>query len=1640
MGSLGQESPSITTVLLEISSVLLTPLSTLNLEESFVKNGGNSLTAVHLHSALRQQQLFFHLPSLFEAKTILQFSEHVIEQWDRKRILMAHSYPSPSDSALVGCETVNKHSYGLAQYQAKGKSCSPLMGNLEGNHEYLALELQQEFINSSKADPSRNMIAYFETHLAQNVPQLQSAWKAAMEAEEIFSLVFEPRYDKKGTSAYYMRKKPHMPFQWTEHLYHDADAYTDHLNSVATSCTSSDTASGRFEVVTLASHGGKDGPAKSTIIWLVHHALIDATSFSILRSKVAQILQGKPVLPSPSFLKFCRVINCIREQQHSNAVEYWAMKRQHLGEIPRSMPLLPTPVSQSRVRIQTHNSISVAYNSKRIRDFAASINVPTSAIYYAAWSLVLMRYTSSSDVCFGVVLAGRPQLEEDCQSVIGPTINNLPFIISLEAYSPESDVKDLCHGCLETLLELMSFQWSVPSDGFSRDFASVINICPETLDFKNGRFDPIERPRYAVQSDFPLQLDINESAGYIEIAFNDTALFEVDVGRLGDALETTLTAITNHGAPISTCLDAVIGATQGELARLGHWELATTRESAIDEDESLVSLFTASATLFSNQVAVQCGLGNLTYRELDEQSTTVARQLLPWTSVGDVICVEANVSFGWITAIYGVLKAGAVYCPMLPDVPDSVRIANFTTSGAVGFMGSEQSAKALHLVRVNAKREPEFFTKPGAVFHPRFTGGTTPIISSTSPAYLCFTSGSSGKPKGVLCRHKGIVAFQKDFDVRLKARAGWKIGQFVSPGFDGSIHEIFSALSYGATLVLKDAASGPFEVLKNCDAAILTPSIAQILEPEDYPKLKALYLVGESVSDRVCNAWAATVDKREVYNMYGPTEFTCGATIKRLAAGEKVTLGTPNPSSRIYILDHDQRLVPLGVEGEIYLAGIQVAVGYINQPEITYEKFLRDTINPLCGNERMYRTGDRGYWNHDGQLVFEGRNDRQIKLKGFRIDLDDLGTRMAASADECKGVVVTSVAKEMGLDHLVAAVRPAHLDITKFAKAVRQRIPFYSLPKYLLAMDNFPTTKVGKVDYKQISNLVTESKSAVSALCQDLDATQSGRARAEKGSTHECIILETIRQVLGFSSDVYIDLDSSLRENGVDSVSALHISSRLSWKLHFHIAIYEVLKPVSIRSLANHLATMQTNSTLLSSSRSDKPAQALGRAYASPMETEWWQKYQLGSPEGTAAFNVTYLCSLDSAVDIEKLTSAWNKVLKRHDILRSEFPRLSANGLERQLARQFPNVTRVADRDFDVQQLVNTPFKPAIYASEDVKQHLIRVFISPNKMLVVVSHIICDSKTLSVLLGEVALLYSDSQLMPCGRSYFHTERELPAEQQQLEFWQNYLKRDRGKVTRARKVRRTWSGSSYTYEISQRLCQKLRCFAAAENVTMHQIALSAVSIVLQLDEDPQKPCDITFGAPFLGRRRDEDMEVVGLFVQPLPIRIRYPLSSTENDDLQWSESIGAENCSAFLAAVQLSSEAALCNALPWDQLQKCVEDCEGSTKNDDSLSITSSIFDVMVSFHEKKDTPHFDLPGTRFIPTRATGAKFNLMVELTTMEDDSLELRLEYSDECYTEERAALIARWIETAFRLLLDCQDYAVVLAQLRVETACSR
>ena len=1528
-----------TTIINHAARLLELPVESIELSSSFVNLGGHSLVALGLASACSKDGIKLTVESILLSPSMSDLIASAVV-----------AFPLQTETQTeTHAET---HAETQTRPPSQPQMVEQKVEEVTACADATLTEMQLSFLHSHQTSPGSNMINFFETYQTTHLPIVKAAWQTVIQTEEIFRMSFE--VDD-------CHEQPTAPFKWTETIVSSREEYEAALGkdvvSAAIECS--------FDVVTLPTAG------ISTVVWHVHHAFVDGMSGQLVYGKVRDVIAGRTITPGTPFRSVANGLSRLQQEDQQKHQQFWAQqKKQHpqpVGEL-----VLPPVREEMPAGI---DSIAFSIPLAEISAHARQTGVSLAAWYHAAWAMVLSLYTDSDSVVFGTVLSGRNLPIAGVQDTVGPLLNVLPFNVTLDG---QMSTRDFLRTIFAHSVQLASMQSSLPDDGYSRNFTSAIAMEFEMEATDDCPVRPVEKSWFRVVPDTPLSIYTTYD-GTLRLCFRPQQYNREDIHLLADHFQDAILSLLSDQTMGQSMAGLMTDGCRDTLMRFGNCNNDLTSLCSIGDD--LVTLFERAARETPEGIAVEKGGVQLTYAEMDRRATVLAERMD--IQPGEVVCVLADRSVNWIIAIYGILKAGGVYSAQDPGLPDHIRSVNFQTAGG-----------RLYLVPENSQRH----RKPDTCNHCLSVEELTQDISAdlvphhrTAPrpednAYLCFTSGSTGKPKGVMCHHAGLVAFQSDLEVRLFAAPGQRISQLMSPAFDGSIHEIFSALCYGATLVLAEGVD-PFAHLKKSNSAILTPSVAKILAPKDFPELRTVYLVGEPVPQYVNDVWSSATT---LYNMYGPTEATCGATITRLLPSQTVTIGGPNPTTRIYILGQNQQLLPPGVVGEIYCAGVQVANGYIRRPELTAERFLPDTITNRPG-EKMYRTGDRGLFTRSGQVECLGRNDRQIKLRGYRTDLNDLEMRVAQAIHESTAVAICPRD-----DYLVAMIQPETLDVADVRSRMSQVLPIHAMPRRIMAVDKFPMTPAGKLDYKEIAN-----------QCTATPAQPAASKKLQLSSKTEIALADLWKELLSLGSDSdIVTPESSFVSLGGHSVVQLRLASKISKSFGVKMPVTRIVESNNLSELAKTLDGLIKN-VPTTQTQVVKP---LGRNKVSPIEYEWLDKYDLEL--GTSAFNVTFACKIDSSkVDVDQLIACWNAVLARHDIFRSRSHLdYRGKGPRRIYARYSPQVLRA--HTFNLWREANRPFHLD-------RQHPIRVIVSKTMMLASMSHLIADLTSLQVVLAEVIRLYRGQGLAPIKRRYHETTQwSTPATIAETAWWTQYLD---GTVThRDYSIpnlthRSSYGGQTHMTKLSKTLATRAIQFSETTSTTLHQLALASVALALQCTRDDS---DIVLGGPYFNRGQD-DLETVGLFLEPIPIRIQFP--ATRDSSVASTHS--------FVRAVQRASQSAIAHAIPWNQLLQAV-----GVRPDFP---NHPLLDVMVTFHDDRTSPKMPVDGLDPLITYTKGSKFALLVEFCAISNGTILMRLEHDTECIPADRIQGVERMILEALRMVVEGVGYTSIKQKLRTMTA---
>jgi non-ribosomal peptide synthetase-like protein len=642
----------------------------------------------------------------------------------------------------------------------------------------------------------------------------------------------------------------------------------------------------------------------------------------------------------------------------------------------------------------------------------------------------------------------------------------------------------------------------------------------------------------------------------------------------------------------------------------------------------LHGFFEAQVARRPHQVAVECAGQSLTYLELDTYANQVARTLRKRGVVaGSLVAIYLEKSTRQFAAILGVLKAGAGYIPIDPRFPlerieailDDSKAHTIVTETEL----AEQLAGALTtpLLRLD-EDDDEIVGQPTGPLSPELIG-----VRSDSLAYVIYTSGSTGRPKGVMIEHGNAVAFVRTLQEVYEVGPDDRVYQGFSAAFDASVEEIWAALSIGGTLVVptEEVSRSPSDVAEFVSSNRITyfstvPTLLAMID-RDLPTVRTLVLGGEACSQELVGRWAKP--GRRMLNTYGPTEATVVATYAECVSGSPVTIGMPLPGYTAYVLDENMEPVETGQDGELYIGGRGVARGYMNLPELTGERFLPNPFRPNSG-DRLYRTHDLVRTNEAGELLFLGRIDDQIKIRGFRVELSEIEAvllehpqiRAAAVA-----VTETTELKELAA-FVVCDEGDQQLDREEISETLRRRVPEYMVPQYLDVVDNLPMMPSGKVDRRRLPKPETLLKGTGTIVPPDTDLERCIAAAWQEGFR---------LPEVSVTQDFFVDLGGhSLLVAQIVTLMRTAIGSS-------QLSVRDIYDHRTIRDLARHLEQRGITGPAEEPAKEIPKATAAEQAFHSVSPVERWTVVGLQAVSvllyyGVLALPLTYAVLLTLSV------------------------------------------------------------------------------------------------------------------------------------------------------------------------------------------------------------------------------------------------------------------------------------------------------------------------------------------------------------------------------------------------------------------------
>lgn len=1227
------------------------------------------------------------------------------------------------------------------------------------------------------------------------------------------------------------------------------------------------------------------------LLLVVHHIVADGWSLGIISKELGAIYAAlaareQPELPAIDFQyrDYVRWEQGEGEKAAERQMPFW------LARLGGSLPILDLAGNRRRPPVQTFGGKRLAMRIEpllagKIRDLCRTAGATHYMLLLAAFKVLLVRYTGIEDVLVGSGTSNRQA--QEVAPLVGFFVNTLVMRTDL---SGNPEFGDLLSRIKETAASTYAHQ-QMPFDLLVEKLQPVRRVSHSPLvqvmfTFQNLPMEPIVLPDLTVE---PEELDPGIARADLSIEiWPDDGGFRCDFEYNTDIFdEDTIRAMQSHFCNILQCVTADPSVRIKNIPLLSNSErrrlLVDWNETSREYPQKAIHrIFEEYVQSTPDAAAITCASGKLIYRGLNRIANAIAHHLLTLLlPPGSFIVVCAPGSPLGIAAFLGILKAGYAYLPIDAGEPAGRLKSTLSFAGSTVLLTTHAFREQFAGIDLPHLTELEQFVSSATDQSPDV------VVEADDPAYLMFTSGSTGEPKGVVIPHRGVVRLVRNSDY-----VRWGSDEVflqVSPlSFDGSTFDIWGALLNGATLaLLPPGRRDPEEICSairsyGVTTAMLTAALFHFMIDEHLEALRPLRQLlgaGDVLSPSHVERLLKSLPHLRLVNAYGPTENSvltcCHAIHANSHEGSAIPIGKPIANTRVFILDEFQQPVPCGVIGELYAAGDGLALGYLSAPALTEEKFVRLELDGL-GTVLAYRTGDMARYRSDGVVEFLGRSDKQIKLRGYRIELGEIEQALLALPSVRAAIVSTRTWPD-GDKRLVAYVAPADgtsLDKQTLRDGLQRVLPSYQIPGSFVTISEVPRTTNGKVDYALLDSLPFD-------ICNDRQNLRPPSTETEK------ILASIFAELLKAES---ISAEDDFFMLGGHSLLVMQLISRISASLGVKVSVATVFQSATVETLSREIETLIAPSNPASVALRAPHENRNMEHPLSRSQRRLWFLNQLDP--GNPVYNIAIALTIDGPLKRDVLERSLKAVVERHESLRTRF--LQKEGVPYSMVEDARDwQTEFVDYSFlppdmrqdeilrFAQEAARNPF--SLDRGSLFRATLLRKSPAQHVIVLVMHHIISDGWSLGVLAQELGSIY---QSYARGREYpleplqFQFRDFVAWEQREselsyaadLEYWRRQLAGELPLLElpadHVRPSLQTFNGQRVSTYISADLADQLQKVGRGQNATFFMVLLAAFKVLL-LQYSGQE--DILLGTPTAGRLKHDFEGLVGFFVNNLVLR-------------------------------------------------------------------------------------------------------------------------------------------------------------------------
>ena len=1319
---------------------------------------------------------------------------------------------------------------------------------------------------------------------------------------------------------------------------------------------------------------------KGAFMLNIHHLISDAWTLALICNDIiktySELIQNKEVETKAiySYIDYIKSEQQYQESEKYNKdKQYWLERFKTIPEVATIPGSIKGDIDETNPAGERKQYEISKENVEKIKKYCKENKISLYNFFMAIYAIYIGEVSNLDEFTIGTPILNRINYKE--KNAAGMFINMAPFKINInEDIEFKEFIKNIARDSMD-MLKHQKYSYQCLLEELRKENKSIPNLYNILLSYQITNAKQNEgNIEYETEWTFngycadniDIQIyDLNDT-GNLNIAYDyKTSIYKVeDIENIHKRILNIIKQVVSKEEIKLSEIDIV---TPEEKKKL----LVEFNKTELKYDENIpfIKYFEKQVEKTPDDIAIVFEDKEMTYRELNERANSLAYKLRKNEVTNNtVVGILLERSFEMLISMLAVLKSGGAYIPIAPDYPKDRIEYMLEDSEATIILTSQNRRNLADKKLINVKDER---------IYENHKENLENISKPEDLSYLIYTSGSTGTPKGVMLKQKNLSNFynsMKNIIEYLKDGKNHKILSITTVSFDIFGFETLMSLTRGLTVYLtsengQKMTSKIERIIKDNDVEIMqtTPSVMKFhlenLNDENSLKsLKYIMLAGEPLTKTLVDRIKQIIPNVTIYNGYGPSETTIFSTIGNATNQEEITIGRPINNTQIYILNKNKKVMPQGTIGELYISGDGVGKGYMNKEQQTNASFI---INPFIDGKVMYKVGDLGAFDDKGEITCYGRIDNQVKIRGLRIELQEIEKKMQSVYNIHDCVVVKKVVK--GKDALCAYyVERGHVSKSVLKTVLYSKLPEYMVPQYFVKMEQLPHTPNGKIDRKALPDpVIDENELEIVKPRNEIDKE----------------LIKIIEKMLQVDK---VGINNTLLELGGDSLTAITLTTKVLSKFNVQLNIKDILSNYTIKDMSDYIAENQTKD--ISKIKIEKVPIQDTYPLSSAQKRIYYSVKMIG--EDNIVYNMPGAVLVEKVLDIEKIKKVFSRILKRHSILRTRFI-FKDNDIRQQVESNVDFETPVFyNKKDEIKNIVMNFSKP--FNLE--KEPLIRMevhYIDNKETLVLMDahHIIMDGISLNNFIIEFERLYNGDNLknIPIQYKDYSVWEEKYNESDDIkekeDYWVNKFKNSEFeqlnlpydyKVTASR----SYKGDRVTNIIDEKKFRKIERYAKKIGVSPYMFFISVFYILLYKYTGQS---EIILGSPIANRDKNEMKRMVGMFVNNIVTKANINSEETFQNFLNEMREQILDDISH--------------QPYPFDMLVKRL-----GIKTDNSRN---PLFDVMFTYQNNQENIlKLDNTETQIVEINNNIAKFNLSLEI---KPKSHTINIEYCTDLFKKE-------------------------------------